>query len=112
MSKAPLPKSILVTGASKGIGKAIALRVGRAGFPVSVHYGQDRAGAEDTLQAIIAEGGSGRLIGFDVADRPATKVALESDIAAHGAYWGIVLNAGIARDNAFRHLKAMIGIRC
>lgn len=105
MSRASLPKTILVTGASKGIGKAIALRVARAGFPVVIHYGQDRAGAEETLQVIEAEGGAGRVIGFDVADRAATRVALDADIAVHGAYWGIVLNAGIARDNAFPALE-------
>jgi 3-oxoacyl-[acyl-carrier protein] reductase len=99
-------RSILVTGASKGIGRAIALRVARAGFPVIVHYGQDHGGAEETLRLIASEGGEGRVIGFDVADRSATRAALEQDIKAHGAYWGVVLNAGIARDNAFPALES------
>ncbi|MES1991331.1 MAG: 3-ketoacyl-ACP reductase FabG2 [Pseudomonadota bacterium] len=105
MTKSGSEKSILVTGASKGIGKAIALRVARAGFPVTVHYGQDHDGAATTLSAIKVAGGEGRILGFDVADRAATKAALDADIAEHGAYWGIVLNAGIARDNAFPALE-------
>ncbi len=94
-------RGILVTGASKGIGRAIALRVARDGFPVTVHYGSDKAGADETCRAIEAAGGEARALGFDVSDRAAALAALEADIAAHGAYWGVVLNAGIARDNAF-----------
>ena len=47
---------VLVTGASKGIGRGIALRLGAAGHPVSVHFGADRAGAEATANAIIGAG--------------------------------------------------------
>ncbi|MDR3500922.1 MAG: 3-ketoacyl-ACP reductase FabG2 [Parvibaculum sp.] len=98
-------RSILVTGASKGIGRAIAIRVARAGFPVTVHYGQDRAGAEEAVRQIELEGGFARMLGFDVANRDEAKAALAADVAAHGAYWGVVLNAGIARDNAFPALS-------
>jgi len=104
--KAALARRILVTGASKGIGRAIAQRVAAVGLPVVVHYGRDRAGAEETVGAIEADGGSAGILGFDVADRAATRAALEADIEAHGAYWGVVLNAGIARDNAFPALSA------
>ncbi|MDO8840123.1 MAG: 3-ketoacyl-ACP reductase FabG2 [Parvibaculum sp.] len=94
-------RTILVTGASKGIGRAIAIRVARDGFPVTIHFGSDEAGADDTRRLIEEAGGTARVLGFDVSSRDASLAALESDIAAHGAYWGIVLNAGIARDNAF-----------
>ncbi len=110
MTKSGSEKSILVTGASKGIGKAIALRVARAGFPVTVHYGQDHDGAATTLSAIKVAGGEGRILGFDVADRAATKAALDADIAEHGAYWGIVLRASRATMH-FRRLRVMTGIR-
>jgi 3-oxoacyl-[acyl-carrier protein] reductase len=100
-----MARSILVTGASKGIGRAIAERLGRDGFTVVVHYGSDRPGAEATLALIEQAGGAGRLLPFDIANRAECRERLEADIAANGVYYGVVLNAGIARDNAFPALS-------
>ena len=96
-----MTRTILVTGASKGIGRAIAEKLAEDGFVIVAHYGRDAAGAEATLAAIEAKGGTGRLMTFDLKDRDGARATLEADIAANGAYWGMVLNAGIARDAAF-----------
>jgi 3-oxoacyl-[acyl-carrier protein] reductase len=97
--------TILVTGASKGIGRAIAQRLAKDGFEMVLHFGRDRAGAEAVLDTIRRDGHSGRTLSFDLADRDAVRSVLEADMAAHGPYWGIVLNAGIARDGAFPALE-------
>ena len=96
-----MTRAVLITGASKGIGAAIAAALGGQGFEIVVHYRSDREGAERTAAAIGAQGGTARLIAFDVTDRRACREALEADIAAHGAYYGVVSNAGVHRDNAF-----------
>ncbi len=100
-----MSRTILVTGASKGIGRAIALRLARDGFLIAVHYGKDMKGAEETLEAVRAGGSQGRLLSCDIADREQCREQIEIDIAAHGAYYGAVLNAGITRDGAFPALS-------
>lgn len=94
-------RTILVTGASKGIGRAIALRLARNGFNIVVHFGRDTDAAAETATQISSAGASARVLGFDISDRAQTKAALETDMETHGSYWGVVLNAGIARDAAF-----------
>ncbi|HEX5793478.1 MAG TPA: 3-ketoacyl-ACP reductase FabG2 [Rheinheimera sp.] len=71
------------------------------GFDIAVHCRSDLASAEAVIAAIRALGRSASLLQFDVADRAAAKQALENDVAQHGAYYGVVCNAGITRDGAF-----------
>ena len=94
-------KSVLVTGSSRGIGKAIALRLARDGFDVVVHCRSQRAEADAVANEIAGMGRTARVLQFDIGDRAAAATALEADIAQHGCYYGVVCNAGVARDNAF-----------
>jgi 3-oxoacyl-[acyl-carrier protein] reductase len=96
-----MTRTILVTGASKGIGRAISQQLAKDGFQIALHYGRDRDGAAATLTAVESTGGAGRLLTFDLKDRDQCRTVLESDMEANGPYWGVVLNAGIARDAAF-----------
>jgi len=93
--------SILVTGSSRGIGRAIALRLARAGFDIVLHCRSGRTEAEAVQAEIQALGRSARVLQFDVADREAARTLLEADVETHGAYYGVVCNAGLTRDGAF-----------
>lgn len=96
-----MTRSILVTGASKGIGKAIAIKLASQGFDIIVHYATDFQGATQTAKAITDHNQQARLLPFDISNREQCRTVLEADIATHGAYYGVVLNAGIAKDTAF-----------
>ena len=97
--------SILVTGSSRGIGRAIALALAAAGHDLVIHCRGQRAQADTTAAAVQALGRDARVLQFDVSDRAAARAALEADIDAHGAYYGVVLNAGLTRDGAFPALS-------
>lgn len=94
-------RRILVTGSSRGIGKAIALRLAADGFAVGVHCRSRRDEAEQVAARIAETGGSASVLQFDVCDRDGARRALEAGLAANGPWWGIVVNAGVTRDNAF-----------
>jgi 3-oxoacyl-[acyl-carrier protein] reductase len=95
-----MTKRVLVTGSSRGIGKAIARRLATDGFALSVHCRSERAQAD----ALAAQIGAG-VLQFDVCERERCREILLRDIAEHGPYYGIVCNAGITRDNAFPALS-------
>lgn len=93
--------SILITGSSRGIGRAIALRLARDGFEVVVHARRPSADADAVVEQVHRAGGRARLLCFDVADRETARRVLEDDVAAHGTYYGLVCNAGITADATF-----------
>jgi 3-oxoacyl-[acyl-carrier protein] reductase len=101
MAIQPAPNRVLVTGATGRIGRAIALRLARDGFQVTVHGRSRPAQAEALAQEIQALGGAADVLLFDVTDRERARECLEARVEAAGPYYGIVCNAGITRDNAF-----------
>ena len=94
-------KYALVTGGSRGIGRAVALRLSRDGMPVIVNYVSNDAAAEETKQMIENQGGVCELLKFDIADAQAVDAALEGWEKAHPDDFIAVLvnNAGTRRDN-------------
>jgi len=96
-----MSETVLVTGSSRGIGKAIALELSKSGYHMVLHYLSKQKEAESVEKTIVANGGKARILQFDVADREQARKILEKDMAQHGAYYGVVCNAGIARDASF-----------
>ncbi len=93
--------TVLVTGASRGIGRAIALRLAKDGFNIVVHCRSRIEEAEQLCTLIRSQGVQARTLSFDIADRTECAKLLLQDVETHGAYYGVVCNAGIAKDNAF-----------
>lgn len=96
-----MSNTVLVTGSSRGIGKAIALQLAANGYHIAIHCRSGLTQAEDTLARVRETGSDGRVLQFDLADRHQCRTALERDMNDHGAYYGVVCNAGITQDNAF-----------
>lgn len=94
-------RRVLVTGASRGIGRAIAVQLGADGFAVTVHCRARLDAAETTAETIRSAGGEADILAFDTADREHVHASLAADVQAHGAYWGVIANAGITADSTF-----------
>ena len=101
MNSIPQKRRVLVTGASRGIGRACALQLAKQGFQIGVHYNSRNDLAEEVTEEINDNGGTAVTLKFDVADRQAAYESLTKDTMSNGAFYGVVCNAGIAQDNAF-----------
>ena len=94
-------KIALVTGGSRGIGKAVSIALAEEGFYILINYKSNKEAAEDTLRQIEENGGKGELLPFDVSDTSSIKVALENWKSNHPETYiqTIINNAGIRKDN-------------
>lgn len=99
------PRRVLVTGASRGIGAAVALGLAHDGFDLALNYLANTTAAESVAAAVRTAGRSASLLPFDVADRGAAAESIAADIAANGPYYGAVCNAGIRADAPFPSIR-------
>jgi len=97
-----MAERVLVTGSTRGIGRAIAVELAGQGYAVTVHGRPGNALATELASSL---GAGASALCFDVADREQARLAIEADIEARGAYYGVVCNAGLARDGAFSALS-------
>ena len=94
-------KVAIVTGASKGIGRAICVELAKSGYHTVINYRSDAPGADETLNRVRAAGTDGEIMPFDVSDFKATQQALEDILARYETIDVLVNNAGIAADALF-----------
>lgn len=91
-------KEILITGSSRGIGKATAKLLAKQGYKIVLHCNKNIDKAKSVQKEI---GENSRILQFDISNREQTTEILTNDIAKNGVYFGLVLNAGITKDNVF-----------
>ena len=91
-------KEILITGSSRGIGKATAKLLAKQGYNIVLHCNKNIDKAKSVQEEI---GENSRILQFDISNREQTIEILTNDIAENGVYFGLVLNAGITKDNVF-----------
>ncbi|MBK7948119.1 MAG: 3-oxoacyl-ACP reductase FabG [Deltaproteobacteria bacterium] len=96
-----MTRRLLVTGASRGIGRAIALKAAADGFDVTLTYQSRADAANEAVAEIAAAGGQARALALDIADRDGTRTALEAEITANGPFYAAVCNAGVTADAPF-----------
>ncbi len=96
-----MDKTVLITGSSRGIGKETALYLAKNGYDIVLHCNSNIKNAEETAALIHECGRRTRILQFNIADREQCKKILTDDIKTHGIYYGVILNAGIAKDNVF-----------
>ncbi len=94
-------KTALVTGGSRGIGRAICVELAKSGYQVVVNYRSDENGALKTLAMVRQEGSDGRILGFDVADYDEARGAVDEIVKDYAAIDVLVNNAGITADGLF-----------
>ena len=94
-------KDVLITGSSRGIGKATALYLAENGYNIILHCSKDKERLAGLKEEILQKGVNARVLSFDISNREETQKALLEDIEQNGMYYGVVLNAGIAKDNPF-----------
>lgn len=94
-------RRVLVTGGSRGIGRAVALQAAASGFEVALTYKSRREAADEVVEEIERSGGQAGCFALDIADRDETKRILDDQIKAAGAFYGVVCNAGITADAPF-----------
>ncbi|MCZ6598568.1 MAG: 3-oxoacyl-ACP reductase FabG [Planctomycetota bacterium] len=100
-----MKRRVLITGASRGIGRAVTIELAGAGFEVVLNYKSDDAAAEAALDEIRGFDGRAELLRFDVADRGAARAALAAELEANGAFWGVVHSAGVTADAPLASMK-------
>ncbi|CAM2068606.1 3-oxoacyl-ACP reductase FabG [Sulfidibacter corallicola] len=100
-----MEQRVLVTGASRGIGRAIAIHLAARGFNVGINFRSNEEAARETLTHIETQGGKAYLLPFDISDRDRARTTLEADMEEHGVYYGLVLNAGVHADAPLPALK-------
>ena len=96
----------MVTGGSRGIGRAVVLALGRQGAEVMINYRGNQAAAEATLQQLVTEGGKGQLHPFDIAREDGVEEAVKKIVDQHRKIDILVNNAGVTADNLLVRLKA------
>lgn len=94
-------RRVLVTGASRGIGAAIAKRMARDGFRVAINYREREDAAEAIAAEIRESGGEADLLRFDISRREEVRTGLELELKERGAFYGVVCNAGVHADHPF-----------